>query len=130
MCKISDLEEGEIMDLDQSTDQVIDDLLKVSIISLFRRRLKLKIFCLAINTLLIFPQQICAFNPEDNLYADTTKDLKNAHFDCRLMTLNKMFSLNKVAPCKIQPENIDTATAEVTLYQRHYSTKLTRQCVV
>ena len=124
MSKITDLEEGEIMDLDQSTDQVIDDLLKVSIISIFRRRLKQNIFWLAIYTLLIFPQQICAFNPVDNLYANTAKDLKIAHFDCQLMTSNKMFSLNKVAPCKIQPENIETTTAEVTLYQRHYSTKI------
>ena len=44
MSKITDLEEGEIMDLDQSTDQIIDDLLKVSIISIFRRRLKQKFF--------------------------------------------------------------------------------------
>ena len=39
MSKISDLEEGEIMDLDQSTDQIIDDLLKVSLISILRHRL-------------------------------------------------------------------------------------------
>ena len=112
------------MDLHQSTDQVIDDLLKVSIISIFRRRLELQFFWLAIYTILIFPPQICAFNPEDNLYANTAKDLKIAHFDCQLMTSNKMFSLNKVAPYKIQPENIETTTAEVTLYQRHYSTKI------
>ena len=124
MSKITDLEEGEIMDLDQSTDQVIDDLLKVSIISIFRRRLEIKIFWLAINTLLITPQQICAFNPEDNLYANTAKDLKIAHFGCQLMTSNKMFSPNKVAPCRIQTENIETTTAEVTLYQRHYVTKI------
>ena len=40
------------------------------------------------------------------------------------MTSNKMFSLNKVAPCKMQPENIETTTTQVTLYQRHYSTKV------
>ena len=124
MSKITDLEEGEIMDLYQSTDQVIDDLLKVSIISFFRHRLELKIYWLAINTILIIPQQICAFNPEDNLYANTAKDLKIAHFDNQLMTSNKMLSLNKVAPCKIQSENIETTTAEVTLYQRHYSAKI------
>ena len=124
MSKVTDLEEGEIMDLDQSTDQIIDDLLRVSIISIFHRRQKFKLFWLAIYALLIFPQQICAFNPEDNLFANTAKDLKIAHFDCQLMTSNKMFLLNKVAPCKIQPENIETTTAEVTLYQRHYSTKI------
>ena len=42
MSKTTHLEEGEIMDLDQPTDQIIDYLLKVSIISVFRRRLKLK----------------------------------------------------------------------------------------
>ena len=103
MSKITDLEEVEIMDLDQSTDQVINDLLKVSIISIFRRRLELKIFWLVIYTLTTFPPQICALNPEDNLYANTAKDLKIAHFYCQLMTSNKMFSLNKKAPCKIQP---------------------------
>ena len=48
MSKITDLEEGEIKDLDQSTDQIIDDLLKVSIISIFHRHLKPKYFWLAI----------------------------------------------------------------------------------
>ena len=67
MSKISDLEEGEIMDLDQSTDQIIDDLLKVSLISILRHRLKLTNFWLAIYTLLLFPQQICAFNPDETL---------------------------------------------------------------
>ena len=94
-------------------------MLKVSKISIFRRRPKLKK-----NTLLIFPQQMRPFNPEDNLYANTAKDLKIAHFDCRLMTSNKMFSLNKVALCNVQPEYIETATTEVTLHQRHYSTKI------
>ena len=112
------------MDLDQSTDQIIDDLPKVSIISIFRRRLNLEIFLLAIYTLSIFPQQIRAFNPEGNLYANTAKDLNIAHFECQLMKSNKMFSLNKVAPRKIQPEIIETTITEVTLYQRHYSTKV------
>ena len=35
-----------------------------------------------------------------------------------------MFSLNKVAPCKVQPENIKVTHAYVTLYQRHYRTKV------
>ena len=32
------------------------------------------------------------------------------------MTSNKSFSLNKVAPCKVQPENIKVTNAYVTLY--------------
>ena len=122
MSKITDLEEGEIMDLDQSTDQVIDDLLKLSIISIFRRRLKLKVFWLAIYTFLIFPQQFCAFNPEHNLYANTAKDLKIAHFDCQLMTSNKMFSLNKVAPCKIHCRELLNKVAPCKILT--YSTKI------
>ena len=35
-----------------------------------------------------------------------------------------MFSLNKVAPCKVQPENIYLTHAYVTLYQIHYRTKV------
>ena len=35
-----------------------------------------------------------------------------------------MFSLNKVAPCKVQPENIEVTHAYVTLYQRHYRSKV------
>ena len=40
------------------------------------------------------------------------------------MTSNKMFSLNKVAPCKVQPENIKLNHAYVTLYQRNYRNKV------
>ena len=63
-----------------------------------------------------FAQQMSAFNPEDNVYANTAKDLRIVHFDCQLMTSNKMFWLNKVAPCKIQPEKIEfTTTAHFSL---------------
>ena len=61
MSKISDLEKGENVDFDHSTDQIIDDLLKVSKVSIFLRRPKLKIFWLTLHTLLIFPQQMRAF---------------------------------------------------------------------
>ena len=40
------------------------------------------------------------------------------------MTSNKMLSVNKVAPCKTQPENIETTKTQVTRYQRQYSTKM------
>ena len=40
MSKITDLEESEIVDRDHSTDQIIDDLPKVSKISNFRCRPK------------------------------------------------------------------------------------------
>ena len=123
MSKITDLEGGEIMDLDHLTYQIIDDLLQVNKTFIFRLGPKLQNFWLAIYTVLKFLRQMCAFNPEDNLYANTAKDLKIVHFDCQLMTSNKMFSLKKVAPCKIQPENIEITTTEITLYQRHYITK-------
>ena len=67
---------------------------------------------------------MCAFIPEDNLYSNTAKDLKIAHFDCQLMISNKTFSLIKVAPSKIKPENIENTNTEATLYQRHYRTKI------
>ena len=41
------------------------------------------------------------------LYAKTATSLKVAHYDCSLMDSNKMYSLNKVAPCKIEPQNVE-----------------------
>ena len=75
-------------------------------------------------TLIILSNQTSAFDPKEQLYANTANNLRVAHYDCQLMTSNKLFSLNKVAPCKVQPENIKVTHAYVTLYQRHYRTKV------
>ena len=75
-------------------------------------------------TLIILSNQTSAFDPKEQFYANTANNLRVAHYDCQLMTSNKMFSLNKVAPCKVQPENITVPHAYVTLYQRHYRTKV------
>ena len=61
MSKITDLEKGEIMDFDHSTDHIINDLMKISKISTFLHRPKLKIFRLTIYFLLVFIQQMRAF---------------------------------------------------------------------
>ena len=74
--------------------------------------------------LIIFSNQTSAFDPKERLYANTANNLRVAHFDCQLMTSSKMFSLNKVAPWKVQPENIKLTHPYVTLYQRHYRTKV------
>ncbi len=50
-------------------------------------------------------------------------DLKVSHFDCAHMTESKMFSLNKVADCKVKPENLRVSEAMVHVYQRSYRTK-------
>ena len=75
-------------------------------------------------TLIIFSNQTSAFDQKEQLYANTANNLRVAHYDCQLMNSNKMFSLNKVAPCKVQPENIKVTQAYVTLFQRHYRTKI------
>ena len=75
-------------------------------------------------TLIILSNQTSAFDPKEQLYANTANNLRVAHYDCQLMTSNKRFSLNKVAPCKVQPENIKVTNAHVTLYQRHYRIKV------
>ena len=41
------------------------------------------------------------------LYAKTATSLKVAHYDCSHMDSNKMYSLNKVAPCKNEPQNVE-----------------------
>ena len=40
------------------------------------------------------------------------------------MISNHMYSLNKVAPCKICPDKISTKQARITLYQRKHKDKL------
>ena len=65
--------------------------------------------------LIIFSNQTSAFDPKEQLYANTANNFWVAHFDCQLMTSNKIFSLNKVAPCKVQSENIKVTHAYVIL---------------
>ena len=55
---------------------------------------------------------------------DISPTLKVDHFDCSKMKESKMFALNQVAQCNIQPENIKVAPATVTLYQRSYRKKV------
>ena len=75
-------------------------------------------------TLIILSNQTSAFDPKEQLYENTANNLRVAHYDCQLMTSNKMFSLNKVAPCKVQPENNKVTHAYATLYSRNYRTKV------
>ena len=74
--------------------------------------------------LIIGSNQTSAFDSKEQLYANPANNLRIAQFDCQLMTSNKMFSLNKVAPCKVQPENIEVTHAYVILYQRHSHNKV------
>ena len=59
-----------------------------------------------------------------SIYENTAPNLHVNHFDCSKMISNKMYSLNKVAPCEIRPNKIITNQARVTLYQRNYKVKL------
>ena len=125
----SELEEGELMDQDPVLT-TLEEMLKVSTFKnsfdiIHHQKLNLQKICLvALLTLIILSNQTSAFDPKEQLYAYTANHLRVAHYDCQLMTSNKMFSLNKVAPCKVQPENIKVTHAYVTLYQKHYRTKI------
>ena len=59
-----------------------------------------------------------------SIYENTAPNLSVNHFDCSKMISNQMYSLNKVAPCKIRPDKISTNQARVNLYQRNYKVKL------
>ena len=80
-------------------------------------------FLVGLLILIIFSNQTSAFDPKEKLSANTPNNLRVAHFDCQIMTSNKTLSLNKIAPCKVQPQNNKVTHADVTLYQRHYRTK-------
>ena len=130
----SELEEGELMDQDPVVT-TLGEMLKVSnfinpFAFIHHQKINLqKIYLVVLLTLIILSNQTSAFDPTEQLYANTANTLRVAHFDSQLMTSNKMFSLNKVALCKVQPENIKATHAYVTLYQRHYHTKVnTKMC--
>ena len=74
-----------------------------------------QIYLAGLLILIIFANQTSALDPKEQLYANTANNLRISHFDCQLMTSNNIFSLNKVAPCKVQPENIKVTHAYVTL---------------
>ena len=118
-----ELAEEELMDQDPILI-TLEDLLKVSTLKnsfaiINHQKTKLQqIYLIAILTLTIFSNQTSAFDPKDQLYTKTANYLRVVHFDCQLMTSNKMFSLNKVEPCKVQPEKIKVTHAYVALYQR------------
>ena len=118
----SELEEGELMDQDPVLT-ILEEMLKVSTFKnsfaiIHHQKLNLqKVYLVSFSTLIIFSSQTSAIDPKEQLYANTANNLRVAHFGCQLMTSNKMFSLNKAAPCKVQPENIKVTHAYVTLYQ-------------
>ena len=59
-----------------------------------------------------------------HLYAKTATSLKVAHYDCSFMDSNKMYSLNKVAPCKIEPQNVEISKIKGQIFNRFFRGKL------
>ena len=59
-----------------------------------------------------------------SIYENTAPKRHVNHFDCSKMFSNQIYSLKKVAPCKIRPAEISTNQARVTLYQRNYKFKI------
>ena len=55
---------------------------------------------------------------------NVSQELIVSHCDCTKMQDNRMYSLNKVAECKISPENLFFAPATITIYQKNYHTDL------
>ena len=116
----SEPEEGELMDQDPVLT-TLEEMLKVSTFKnyfaiIHHQKINLqKIYLVGLLTLIILSNQTSAFDPKEQLYENTANNLRVAHYDCQLMTSNKMFSLNKVAPCKVQPENIKVTHAYATL---------------
>ena len=60
----------------------------------------------------------------DSEFKNTLKKVKVGHFDCSKIDSNKMYSLNKIAPCDIDTEKIKVSEATATIMQRNYKTKL------
>ena len=60
----------------------------------------------------------------DSEIKNTLKQVKVGHFDCSKMDSNKMYSLNKKAPCDIELEKINIKEATAAIMQRNYKTEL------
>ena len=58
------------------------------------------------------------------LYAKTATSLKVAHYDSSLMDSNKKYSLNKVAPCKIEPQIVEISKVKGQFFNRFFRGKL------
>ena len=58
------------------------------------------------------------------LYAKPATSIKVAHYDCSLMDSNKMYSLNKIAPCKIEPQNVEISKVKGQIFNRFFREKL------
>ena len=79
------------------------------------------------NNLLVFI--IFLFNSltkthEVNNIANVSQELIVSLYDCTKMRDDRIYSLNKVAECKISLENLYIAPATITLYQKIYRTDL------
>ena len=49
---------------------------------------------------------------------NVSQELIVSHYNCTKMQDNRMYSLNKVAECKISPENLYIAPATITLPEK------------
>ena len=58
------------------------------------------------------------------LYAKIATSLKVAHYDCSPMDSNKMYSVNKVAPCKIEPQIVEISKVKGQIFNRFFRVKL------
>ena len=61
---------------------------------------------------------------------NVSQELSVSHSDCTKKQDNRMYSLNKLAECKVSPENLYIASATNTLYQKNYLTDLSQQNVL
>ena len=48
-------------------------------------------------------------------FDNVSKNVFVSHYDCTKMQDNRMYSLNKIADCKITPENLYVTPATITL---------------
>ena len=85
------------------------------------------------NKLLVF--NIFLFNSQTKtLEIDSTdhvsQELIVSYYDCTKMQDNRMYSVNKVAECKISPGNLYIAPAFIALYQKVIAPTCQQQCVL
>ena len=108
--------------------EVLDEIIEESKFIILLLSLLANFYLFNIRVPVIVPLIISALTSinganAESEFKNTLKKVKVGHFDCSKMDSNKMYSLNKIAPCDIETEKIKVSEATATIMQRSYKTK-------
>ena len=102
--------------------EVLDEIIEVSDFIILRFSLSANFYRLNVSVTVVVPliiSPLLSINGAngDSEFSNTLKQVKKGHFDCSKMDSYKMYSLNKIVPCDMEPKKSE---ATATKMQRNY----------